>query len=532
MNLPLSIRPCLAVYCRESELGREAFPVSSICIQRCSCSPAADIAGKAAPALALVGLLLLASCCAHADEDTRLRLEQGADYRAAQQERELLKDEGVGERPTLTIDGRTYTVGRNANDVGRALYISIQQRQWPAMLYFLDEYLTLEDRDPMLVAYAQGVLARLQGRLDDSESHYRELLDRQPDFLLGRLELARVLFENRKDRESAELFQQIATTLDPADARTHGVVRSVDTFGQALARRQAWQGSIALGPTWSDNLNQSSESVTCLWMYEGVCLFERSLPEAISAHGLEYELTLSKRVPLWNHHGLFFRALAYGQSYEEYGEYNQDTAIANLGYSYHDARNQYSLAPSFEFTRQGSDSLYGAWGLKGEWLHNLSAVTAFKLEAEHKKLRYRQEDYSRLDGASSTLFATAWRLLPGQWTLFGGFDLMDRSADGSEVESYRQGGIRLGLSKQFQAGFSATVFASFRHREYDAYSALFEARRRDDEQNYNLALRAPRLAVYGISPTLTLKHNRVRSNVDWLYSYDRNSVSLKLERQF
>lgn len=34
------------------------------------------------------------------------------------------------------------------------------------------------------------------------------------------------------------------------------------------------------------------------------------------------------------------------------------------------------------------------------------------------------------------------------------------------------------------------------------------------------------------SPSLTVKYSKVQSNIDWLYSYDKNSISLKLERQF
>ncbi|MBN0976776.1 DUF560 domain-containing protein [Pseudomonas hygromyciniae] len=41
-----------------------------------------------------------------------------------------------------------------------------------------------------------------------------------------------------------------------------------------------------------------------------------------------------------------------------------------------------------------------------------------------------------------------------------------------------------------------------------------------------------RKAWLDVVPSLTVKYNKVVSNVDWLYSYDKNSISLKLERQF
>ena len=45
----------------------------------------------------------------------------------------------------------------------------------------------------MLVAYAEGGLARAVGDFDEAEARYRTLLDLQDDFLPGQLELARVL---------------------------------------------------------------------------------------------------------------------------------------------------------------------------------------------------------------------------------------------------------------------------------------------------------------------------------------------------
>ncbi|WP_200882048.1 hypothetical protein [Nitrincola sp. A-D6] len=99
------------------------------------------------------------------NQDTSLRLNQSIDLQSLQQERQILEDEDYlrGERPTLTLDGKTYTIKHDVNDVGRALYLSIQQKQWPAVVYFLEEYRTFPAADPMLIAYAQGSLARLRG---------------------------------------------------------------------------------------------------------------------------------------------------------------------------------------------------------------------------------------------------------------------------------------------------------------------------------------------------------------------------------
>jgi len=477
-------------------------------------------------------LLLLASAALQAaDEDTNLRLNQRIEGNASAQEQQLLEGE-LDEQPSITLNGETLTIGNNANDLGRALYLSLGHQQWQAASAFLQRYRALPDADPLLLAYADGMLARVRGEFAEAEAHFRHLLRLHPRFLPGQLELARVLFENQQDRAAEDLFRQIQAELPAEDPQANGVRTSVGRFLAALEQRQSWQGSINLGPTWSDNLNQSSESDTCLLATTlGACIVRRTLPEAVSAAGLDYEATLNRRVALSGHHGVYARALLYGYSYNNYSEYNESTLITNLGYSYRSARNQYSLAPSFETNRIGNESLYSAWGARAEWLHQLSRRSAIKLEASYRDMRYQDTLFRYNDGSSSALLATGWHVLSPRWTLFGGLDLTDRRTD-ETAYGYQQGGIRLGAALTLQSGFRASLFSSFRHREYEQYSALLGDLRRDDETNHTLIVGVPHLAWHGITPNLSLKYTEVRSSIGWLYSYQRTQLSLRFEKLF
>lgn len=482
--------------------------------------------------LIVIPIFLLGSTALQAaDEDTNLRLNQRIEGNANAQEQELLQGE-LDEQPSMTINGETITIGNNANDLGRALYLSLDHRQWQAANAFLQRYRVLPDADPMLLHYADGMLARGRGQLTTAEKQFRALLQLQPGFLPGQLELARILFENQQDQQAEMLFEQIRSNLDASDTQTLGIRISVDRFLAALDQRQGWQGSLNLGPTWSNNLNQSSESDTCLLATNsGVCIVRRTLPEAISATGLDYEGTLNRRVALNGHHGLYARALLYGYSYRDYSEFNESTLIANVGYSYRSARNQYSLAPSFETNRIGNEGMYSAWGGRAEWLHQLSQRSAIKLEGTYRDMRYQNPLYRYNDGGNTALFATGWHVFSPRWTLFGGVDLTERRTQ-EAVYGYQQGGVRLGASLTLQSGVRASLFSSFRHREYAEYSPLLGAKRRDDETNHTLIINVPRLAWHGITPNLSIKHTEVRSSVDWLYSYDRTQVSLRLEKLF
>lgn len=480
----------------------------------------------------VLGWGMVAPLRAQERDDLRRVLEQDVQLRSHAREQQLLAEGGEGTRPTITVDGQTYTVEHTANDVGQALYLSLQHQQWAAAQHFLTEYLTLDDRDPLLVHYAQGGLARVAGHYAEAAASYRALLETQPDFLPARLELARVLFEDQQDREADAMFAAIEAGIDAGDERTEGVRRSVQTYRQALDNRAAWKGSLALGPTWSDNINRTSASRTCLFADgNGTCFIERQLPAAIRAQGLDYDASLERRWVLPGHHGLYLRGLVYGQAFRDHAGYNEANLNAQAGYSWRSGRHTIALAPSFDYQALGNRALFGAWGAHGEWSWTVSPRQLLKLEADWKLPRYRRIAYAnQYDGNSRALYATWFQGLGPRWTLFGGLDVLDSNAR-EPTNAYRQYGVRLGAVRQWQ-GISATVFTALRHRDYDAYSPLLEAIRRDDEQSWIAVLKAERFALAGLVPSVTLRYNQVDSSVGWLYGYDRSQVSLKLERPF
>ncbi|MBB3226469.1 hypothetical protein FHW69_001059 [Luteibacter sp. Sphag1AF] len=478
-------------------------------------------------------VLVWAATGAHAQsaQDTRLRLDQGIELKAADDEKDRVKDADASGPDALVIDGTRYEVAHNVSDVGEALYVSIVRRQWPDVRRFFAMYEAMPERDPMLVLYARGALAREDGKLDDAEKNFRDLLDLQSDFLPGQLELARVLFENQSDREALALFRRIEASLDSHDPKTTGVRKSVATFIAALERRRAWQGSFALGPGFNDNLNQTSASETCLLAMDGLCFINRTIPGPESARGLDYEATLNRRIPLAGHGGVYLRSVAYGDVYDSKTQYNQSTITTQMGYDVRTARGSYAVAPTFDTGTFGTGILYTAWGLHGEWIRNLSPQTMVRLEGDVRQMRYRQRAYHDFTGRFSDVFATVWHALPGQWTVFGGVDYIDKQAR-DDTNAYTQRGLRLGVTRPLGPGFNAYLSTSLRSRNYGAWSELLEARRRDHERNVILILGMPKFAFAGLTPSLSLQWNHVRSNVDWLYSYDRRVVNFKLEHQF
>lgn len=85
-----------------------------------------------------------------------------------------------------------------------------------------------------------------------------------PVSLPARLELARTLFDDGQEREAENTFASTLADIDVGDAKTAGVRKSIGLFRDALEQRQAWSGAVAVGPEWTDNVNRTSASQTCL----------------------------------------------------------------------------------------------------------------------------------------------------------------------------------------------------------------------------------------------------------------------------
>lgn len=482
--------------------------------------------------LFFIALLLAwpaADACAQQD-DLRRVLEQGSELRHQQQDQQRLR-QAEHERPTITLDGQQYRVERTVDDLGQALYLSLQHQQWDAVAAFLAEYIELPAHDPLLRHYAQGALARVAGRHRQAAAEYQAVLAAQPAFLPARLELARVYAEDQRDRDAIALFKAIAADINADDPATARVRARVEGYLQALRARQRWKGALAAGPAWSDNINRSSASRTCLFGDGATCFIERRLPDAQAAFGVDYDASLERRLPLAGHHGLYVRGLAFGQAWRGHSGYNELNASVQAGYSWRSARHTLQLAPSFDYQGLGNHALQGGAGVHGEWQFAVDARSLLKFEADWKRQRYRQQGLaSNYDGELAALYATWFRALNPRWTVFAGLDLSDSSA-AAAANGYRQRGVRLGAARQWH-GTTATVFVSLRERDYDAWSPVLEARRQDNEQNLIAIVRSERLAVAGLVPSLSLRYARIDSNVGWLYSHDRSLLSLKWERAF
>lgn len=168
--------------------------------------------------IALASLLvpLFSFPAAANDQDTNLRIQQRDALSAQEKEKRLLQEEKELELQRSKQAQEQRSSDQSHYNIGQALYLAVKGKQWSQVEVLLNQYQSSPYADPLLIHYAKGGLSRYLGHLSDAETEYRSLLSLNPNFLPAQLELARVLFERKKNQDAHTLFSQIKSTL-PTD---------------------------------------------------------------------------------------------------------------------------------------------------------------------------------------------------------------------------------------------------------------------------------------------------------------------------
>lgn len=486
--------------------------------------------------LGLFGSLVLAAAAQAGDVDRALHLwhraeqaQQDQASRAAAQAAEIATETGTEPNiDQLTHQDQVLAIpAQNAQQLTIALFLAINQRRWPELRHLASIYRQQPEADTELLLLAQAALDAADGQLDLAEQGLQSALAAQPNFVRARLDLARLQFERRHDREAQQNFQQILTS----PGLPEQVQRNLEQgFLRAIQRRNGWSGSAALGWKHSSNLNQSQASSTCLMPTPQGCAYLRTTPAPLSGQGSSYELTASRRQALRGPHGVQLRGLVYGDQYAEQRRYSETSASLYAGYSHHQGGRQWLLAPLLEAQRSGGRRLYTATGLRLEAIQELGPRLAWQLLAEQKRLRYRRDYAAALDASQQMAVLSAFYGLGPGSTGFAGLDWTRRSSR-APTESYQQRGLRLGL-QQSLGEVQITAMAIWRRRLHAAYSPLLGGQREEHQRMLLLSAKAPTWRLGGLSPVLSLRRTLNQSSIGWLYRYRQTQISLQLEGRF
>lgn len=458
------------------------------------------------------------------DRGQRLWLKDQQTYRKKSEavtsdDRSLLADP-----MSLSLEGKTYQLSNNAQDLGLAIYLAVNHRQFRDAERLIQAYSRLPDHDPLLILFTRAEIARDEKRYEQAITLYRQILARSPDFLRVRLELARTLFQDNQNRESSSLFERILS--EHGEELPAGTIATIRQFTGAIEDRTGWSGSLALGYGYNSNVSQLPDRDTP-WL-SGGRLWKREDPS--DSGDINWDASLSRLVPLAGHHSLLIKGTSWGDRYVNHGEFSENTYRLALQYQFRNAHSSLALGPVGEMKISSEKLLYTGTGIKLDADHIFTPRLMVSLSADRQNLTYKKP-YDSADGHRDNIYLTGIFGLTPQTSLFVGVD-GTRVSTQMRSDDYYQTGLRGGLFTSLTPDTNLLVMTTQRHTRFGEYNVLTGDERRDREQMYMARLSAPGWKLLTFSPFISYRYRINHSSSDGLYSFRQHEIITGIETNF
>lgn len=462
---------------------------------------------------------------AWANDDERQQLQQQQQFSQLQQQEQLSEHTQI--RYTTNV---LQQVQDNEYELTQAIFISINKQDWQALQYYVERYQNLSEYSDVMVNFAYGSLAREKRQYKQAEQYFRKMVQSDPDFVRGQLELARILFENQKNSEAQRIFQAIYNKM-PKDIQT-----VIDVYLNAIQQRQNWQGSLSVGTLYQSNVNQKSGAEHCygalVWNGEEICTQRRQAETAKKDQARNFNIHLSKPIIVDEQHRLLFKGLSYGTIYDTESKYSNQTANLSAGYSFKNATQEVNILPFYEYYRLNSRSLYDAYGLSSEYRQQLSAKTNINFQIDYQYNQFKSSRQQDNNGRIINTYTTMTHQVSPNTIVFGGLNYAHKQV-GDTTNSFQQYAARLGMYRIFNNRSALTALAMYKKTHYKQANLFIDPNpAKNKEQSYVLTYAMPNLKFKGFYPVLGYKYSQVDSNIDWFYSYKNQELSIKMQKIF
>ncbi|WP_369310319.1 surface lipoprotein assembly modifier [Providencia rettgeri] len=425
---------------------------------------------------------------------------------------------------SINFNGQIYSLENNVQDLGQAIYLAINHRQFQDVQRLLVRYQALPDADPLLVLFAKAEVAKSQKKYSQAIDYYQKILERSPKFLRIKLELARTYYEDNQNSESLALFNNLID--DKNLALPASVQQTIQQFIDAIENRISWTGSLSLGYKYNSNINQVPDKNTLWETPSGTW----KMADPISASGLSFDASLSKIVPISGHHSLQVKGTTYGDRYPHEGEFSENTTSLATLYRFNNANSTFSVGPQLEFKTVDGKGRYHGIGGRIDGDYQFTSRFILTASADHQQLHY-QKPYNSADGSRSSLHLTGIYGLTTETSLFLGADTT-RVKTEVRSDDYEQLGVRTGFFSMLTPDIHLLALATYRESQFQDFNAMLNVKRHDRETMYFARLNFPNYSFFTFTPYTSYRFRDNRSSADVLYSYHQHEISIGVETRF
>lgn len=373
-----------------------------------------------------------------------------------------------------------------------------------------------ERRDAVLEAYAESFLLCEDGQYARAEEKLRGILAQNPGYASVRLQLALTLSQSGQTREAAaEAAKVKETPVLPPDAAAF-----LNSFSDYLKHDRAWQFDVNAYYLAERNVGRAPEEREYgPWRF----------PEPRAAHGLGYDASAVKTLPVKKHWAARVQASVYGKFYWDAHDYDDLNARIEAGPVYRRGSGETALTPFAEKRWYGTDAYSHTAGGVLRRSYNLSPKTMLFASWQTGYKKHEERDY--LDGAShGGALSLVYQSSPQQYFVFGAGAGRENARD--PAEAHRHASLRAGWTRRWSGGegLLTSLNGSIRRSLYRSED-FFNIRRRDTEYFVRAAVGHKKLSWKGFTPCLNWTWSYLASN-HFYYRRHENRVFFDVSKQF
>lgn len=395
---------------------------------------------------------------------------------------------------------------------------AVARQQVENIRFLLPLYHRLDEerRDAVLEDYAESFLLREDGQYARAEEKLRGILAQNPGYAPVRLQLALTLSQSGQTREAAAEVAEVKETseLSP-DAAAF-----LNSFSDYLKRDRAWQFDANAYYLADRNVGRApKEREYGPWRF----------PEPRAAHGLGYDASAVKTLPVKKHWAARVQASVYGKFYWDAHDYDDLNARIEAGPVYRSGSGETALTPFAEKRWYGTEAYSHTAGGVLRRSHNLSPKTMLFASWQTGYKKHEERDY--LDGAShGGALSLVYQSSPQQYFVFGAGAGRKNARD--PAEAYRHASLRAGWTRRWSGGdgLLTSLNGSIRRSLYRSED-FFNIRRRDTEYFVLAAVGHKKLSWKSFTPHLNWTWSYLASN-HFYYRRHENRVFLDVSKQF
>jgi hypothetical protein len=386
----------------------------------------------------------------------------------------------------------------------------------------------------MQYAFLKGYVAVETGDLPTGARQFRAVLADHPNMTRARLELARVLLMQGKDKSADHHFRLAAQDRDlpPEIGRTIYAARSL------IRERRVWSMTLDLGFAPDTNINNATGDKTVDLIFGNTTLPARLNDDARRKSGVGQTATLTTGLRLRLSDGLAVTVDANGQVLNYKGKMADDISTLIAAGPEVTLNDGSRLGVAAVGARRWYGGRMVTEGLGGRVSYQKDLGTSARLGVQ-LEMRDQNSGFSpAFDGSTSNAFISYERVinraLVGSATLFARReDLRSDSYSSTEI------GGNLGIGGELPHGINAGISGGVSHALFDAPlegisidpTRPVTARRQDWRLNGRLFVGSRSLSLAGFSPSLTYTFSRTISNIG-LYETNRHRILFGAARFF